>query len=77
MQVNKLKRRRTDDDRPGPTIPRKLSIRSKGPRDDDQYRKQMYIMSVRDALRKKSEVCVSSSVLGSLDEVDLHPRLTG
>lgn len=57
MESNRRKRRRTDDAEGRPSVSRKLSSIStpKDIRLDDQYRRQLYGVSVRDALRKKLE----------------------
>jgi hypothetical protein len=57
MEVNRRKRRRTDDLENVPGVSKKFSARSatKTGKEDEQYRRQMYTVSVRDALRKKSE----------------------
>ncbi|KAF8312683.1 RNA polymerase I-specific transcription initiation factor RRN3 [Clavulina sp. PMI_390] len=51
------KRRRTDDLDQRPKVSRKLSTSSstRDTKGDEQYRRQMYALSVRDALMKKSE----------------------
>lgn len=57
MDGSRRKRRRVDDTEQRPRISRKLASRSvvKDVRNDEQYRRQMYAISVRDTLRKKSE----------------------
>lgn len=58
MDGNKRKRRRTDDVEQRPSISRKRSSRPavKDVKADEQYRRQLYAVSVRDTLRKKLEV---------------------